>query len=115
MSEYGAGRIVGQDLVGQELNLNGIFIANLSTTGKVQAGWPSVITIDSTAARNLDMPAPTAAGVANKLWVIFSVSTATITVRTDTGGTIIALTTTRRGALIGVLGGAWKLILKAAT
>lgn len=109
-----AGGVGAQDVIFNELNSLPL-VQKLTTTGKVQGNWPSVLHFLSTAARNADMPSPTADGVAGKLWWVFSAGTGTITVRTNTGGTIIALTSVRRGALIASLGGVWRLLLKSAT
>jgi hypothetical protein len=114
MSHIYVERFRAQQAAANELQSPELLV-KLTTTGKVQNTWQSMIVLNSTAARNCDMPSPTAAGVADKLWFIFNVSTATLTIRTDTGGTIIALTTVRRGALVAALGGAWKLLLKSAT
>lgn len=115
MSEYGAEVLKTQNLFADDFHARPLAI-KLTTTGKIQADWPSKIVLNSTAARNCDMPAPTATPtVADKLWFIYNNSTATLTIRTDTGGTIIALTTVRRGAMIMALGGVWKLFLKSAT
>lgn len=84
----------------------------LTTTGVVEAGAPSWLVFNTTAARNVNMPVQ--ASVVNKMWFIFNAGSAALTLKTSTGGTIIALQA-GKGVLLSVFTATWRILLKGST